>query len=93
MSGRASLSPLERWFDKLVKNKMGGAALPIAGIAIGLFLVECSRIIPAPHDQDVAQLGILIMYASGLLLILAIASLCYLHVRAQFAMQQMRKKE
>jgi hypothetical protein len=63
---------LERLFDKLVKQKMGGAALPIAGVLAGLCVVtEGPRLSPAPFDWWVGAIGIAIMAASGVVFVAA----------------------
>jgi hypothetical protein len=61
----------ERWFDKLVKNKMGGAALSVAGIAVGLLIIEAGRAIQPPFDWYVALAGLVLIWANVGLFIIA----------------------
>jgi hypothetical protein len=62
---------LERLFDTLVKRKMGAAALPVAGISIGLCLVETHRVTPPPFDWWIGTIGVLLVAASTLLFLTA----------------------
>jgi len=67
---------LEKWFDKLVKNKMAGAALPVSGIALGMVLLQYSRTIKEPFDWYVSLIGILLMSFSSVMF--ATAMIIYL---------------
>ena len=70
-----------KWFETLVKNKMGGAALPIAGISLGYLMIEGSRAVPHPYDTDVAKLGLRLMYASVVIFVIAMAGFAWLWLR------------
>lgn len=65
--------PLERLFDKLVKQRMAGAALPIAGISVGVFVLELGNITPPPFDFWVAAIGLSVITVCAILLVAAIA--------------------
>jgi hypothetical protein len=58
---------LKRLFDKLVKYKMGAAALPVAGISIGLCLVETHRLTPPPFDWWIGTISVVLVAASTFL--------------------------
>jgi len=55
MSRRPSF---ERWFERLIRNNMGGAALSTAGISIGLMVVAFGIALPEPFDNYVMSIGL-----------------------------------
>jgi hypothetical protein len=61
---------LEKWFDRLVRNKMHGPALAIAGIATGL-VVMTAGLFPWGHliQHIVTIIGVAQLAASALLFI------------------------
>lgn len=63
MAGGHNINLFAKWFDRLVKNKMGAAALPISGISVGYLIMQGSRIVPR-YDEDVALLGLRLMVVS-----------------------------
>jgi hypothetical protein len=54
----------DRWFDRLVRNNMGGAALAIAGIAAGLAVITASAL-PTTVGGLVAWVGLALTGASA----------------------------
>ena len=54
----------ERWFEALVKNKMAGAALPIAGMSMGYVIIQGSRFVPEGYVSVVGILGLALMTSS-----------------------------
>jgi hypothetical protein len=53
------------WFDRLVRNNLGAAALPISGLPVGYVVIQSSRILHK-FDEQVALLGYLLMVASSI---------------------------
>lgn len=53
-------------FVLLVRNKMGGAALPMVGFAVGLFLIEMTRAAPTPYVEHVGYVGLRLIDVSAL---------------------------
>jgi CHASE2 domain-containing sensor protein len=64
----AKIQELEKWFDRLVRNKMQGPALATAGIAIGLVIMTVG-LFPwgQPIQYIVAVIGLTHVAASSLL--------------------------
>ena len=60
---------------------MGGAALPLVGMSVGLGIVQASRIAPAPYDVHVAYLGIGLLYASVIVFAMAMLVFAILWLR------------
>lgn len=60
---------LEKWFDRLVRNKMGGAALSTAGIAVGLATIGAGVPLPAPFGEHVGMIGLALIGSSALLFV------------------------
>jgi hypothetical protein len=59
----------ERWFEKLIRNKMGGAALSTAGISIGIMVVAFGIALPVPFDKYVMSIGFFQVAASIVLFV------------------------
>jgi hypothetical protein len=54
----------DRWFDRLARNNMGGAAFAIAGIAAGLAVITASTL-PTAVGGLVAWIGLALTGASA----------------------------
>ena len=65
-------SPLERLLDVLVKNRMAGIAVPVAGITVGIFIFEIGYVAPAPFDTWFRSIGFSITAVCAPLLVFAI---------------------
>jgi CHASE2 domain-containing sensor protein len=66
---------LEKWFDRLVRNKMQGAAVATAGVAIGLAIMTAG-LFPWGHPfQSIVTVIGLTHVAVSSLLFLAFAAL------------------
>lgn len=76
-----NLKPFDRWFNALVKNKMGGAALPIAGMPMGYIIIQGSRVVPEPYAVAVGNLGLALMASSAMIFIVATAGFAWLWLR------------
>jgi len=72
------LALFSRWYDRLVKNKMAGPALCIAGISIGYLLVQLTRTTPQPYDEHVGFIGLRMIDISALVFCLTMAGFCLL---------------
>ena len=72
---------LERWFDRLVKNKMAGPALCVASIAVGYALIQATRVTPAPYDEGVGYTGLRLLQACACILAVATGFFCLEWVR------------
>lgn len=53
------------WYGVLQKNKTGGAALPLVGMAVGFFAMETSFVAPQNVRDGVAWLGFYLTTASA----------------------------
>jgi hypothetical protein len=62
---------LERWFKLLVKHKFGIAAVPVAGIAIGLLITAAAQAFPAGPRQRLQDSGLFLVEWSAYLFIAA----------------------
>jgi hypothetical protein len=62
---------LERWFNLLVKHKFGIAAVPVAGIAIGLLIVTVSQALPPRAGERLQDSGLFLVQWSIYLFIAA----------------------
>jgi hypothetical protein len=71
---------LERWFSLLVKHKFGIAAVPIAGIAIGLLIITVSQALPPGPGERLQDSGLFLVQWSGYLFIVAAATFIVLAV-------------
>lgn len=58
MNKPAEFDPFARLFSRLVKNKMGGPGLSVAGLSVGFSMLEGTRAVPAPYDQHLGWLGL-----------------------------------
>jgi hypothetical protein len=75
MSARDKLGTFEAWYDRLVKNKMGGAALPICGFFVGLSLVRLTTVLPSPYDDHIGYVGLRVIDISALVFCLTMVGL------------------
>ena len=66
MSGKGVF---EKWFDRLVRNKMGGAAIATAGMAVGIATTGASIPFPEPFNAHVATIGVCLTAASAMLFV------------------------
>jgi hypothetical protein len=62
---------LERWFSLLVKHKFGIAAIPVAGMAIGLFIAVASQAFPAEARGSLQASGLFLVQYSVYLFLAA----------------------
>lgn len=79
----------ERWFDLLIRNKMAGPALCVAGIAIGFSLIQATRVTPSPYDSGVGDVGILTVEAFSVLFFVTSSVFCVIWV--QFTRSQTQR--
>jgi hypothetical protein len=81
MNKSDSSTLFSRWYGLLVKNKMGGAALPIAGLAVGFLLLQVTRLVPSPYDVHVGYLGLRIMDMAAIVFCVSMVGFCFLWLR------------
>jgi hypothetical protein len=65
----------EKWFDRLVRNRMQGPALATAGIAIGLAIMTVGLFPWGPTTQHIVTAIGLVHVAASSLLFVAFAAL------------------
>jgi hypothetical protein len=86
-----ALDQFSRWFDRLVRNKMGGPALCVAGMSIGYSFVQLTRFTPAPYADDLGQTGTLMIRISSLMFSIAMVGFCLIWLWAQAAAARRRR--
>lgn len=68
MNGTSDLGSFSGWYKLLVRNKMAGPGLSVAGLAVGVLLLQLTSIVPSQYDQHVGFLGLRIMDVSAAVL-------------------------
>lgn len=71
---------VERWFDKLIKSKLGVGAIPLGGLGVGMAVIEFSRVTPDPYSEEILALGVRMMEGSAILFMAALAALIIVYV-------------
>jgi hypothetical protein len=74
---------LERWFSLLVKHKFGIAAVPIAGIAIGLLIIAISQALPPGPGERLQDSGLFLVQWSSYLFVAAAATFIALAIMGE----------
>lgn len=70
--GTDNLDPsLMNWFDRLIKNKMSGIAVPVSGIAISCFLLTFAKLFSEFIFYSVSVIALIILSTSAALFIYA----------------------
>ena len=67
MTIMAKESMFEKWFNRLIRNKMRGPALATAGIALGLTVAAAGTPLLSPIDWYVALIGVYLSATCSLL--------------------------
>ena len=75
---------LERWFGLLVKHKFGIAAVPVAGIAIGLLLTTASQPFPEAARKSLQTSGLFLVQWSAYLFVVATMILIVIAILGEF---------
>jgi len=74
----------EKWFKLLVEHKFGIAAVPVAGLALGYFILVLGQVLPEPFKNQLAMIGVFLMGASAAVFILAALALILVFVSREF---------
>ena len=74
---------LERWFSLLVKHKFGIAAVPIAGMAIGLVIIAISQALPSGPGERLQDSGLFLVQWSSYLFVAAAATFIALAITGE----------
>jgi hypothetical protein len=78
------------WFELLVKNKMAGPGLCIAGLAVGYLLIQLTRATPEPYAYNVGMVGLTILVISAVIWILLMIGFSFLWLRFVARSQERR---
>ena len=70
-----------QWYTVLVRSKMPGPALCVAGMSTGFALVQLSRTAPEPYHNDVARAGVLLIDGSSWIFLVITLILCVVWLR------------
>jgi hypothetical protein len=76
------VNPLTKWFDRLVKNKMGGPAIGVALISVSLVILAGTQAIPDRWVDAAAWVGILLLWFGAALFSLTSAVLAFQWARS-----------
>ena len=74
---------LERWFSLLVKHKFGIAAVPTAGMAIGLLIIAISQALPSGPGERLQDSGLFLVQWSSYLFVAAAATFIVLAIMGE----------
>jgi hypothetical protein len=64
-------STFQQWFTLLIKHRLPGAALGVAGLGVGLTIMFSTIELPSPANDEVRNLSLALMWGSAILFVLA----------------------
>jgi hypothetical protein len=79
------------WYNALLKNKTGAAALPLVGMSVAFFIMETSRLTPQIVSDSVAWLGFDMLAANVFLFFIASALYVIIGLRQAYHQSGRRK--